>query len=169
MKHHFALYFVVVVTLLSIGTVENVPVIHPRPIVTLPNEIHHAIGASTPGKGSSAHSPWPSRNPTQSIVVASSSLRPTSSATDERPHRPQYSSRWSRRSTVENTILRFSLYVALFACLTSVFRCLCNATQRRQAPSKPVPVALKNKMYVSAIDGKRQESPPIYVAQLHHV
>lgn len=134
-----------------IKEIDNAPSIHPIHVETVP------LGprTSSPSSGST-HQPTQSSRQT---FVTASSTRP--STTHSHHHN---SGSWYSRSGTTQTIIRFSLYMIVFALLSVVVRTLCQSKTSKDVkdPKKVAGVITKTKMDASTVEGTREEAPPAY-------
>ncbi|CAF0855014.1 unnamed protein product [Rotaria sp. Silwood1] len=160
-----------IINFFIIDGIQNVPVIHPihvqtallRPIplrftsgyVTTRKPITSPVISIRPTK----HSWWHQRSSTQ-LTNLIPSLAPFTIH--------YYSSWWYRTSPAVRIILYILLGGGLISLTCKVLDYCCTSSKQRKPSKNNEPLVTENKMYVSTINGQREEAPPSYV-ETHNV
>jgi hypothetical protein len=153
-----------VITFFAIDGIQNAPVIHPIHVHTVP--LHPITARPTSAKVTSRkpfvshvtpnhpskHPWWYRSTSTQHTNLISSSS----------------SSWWYNQDSSGQTIVRIFLYAFLITFIYKLLKSVCKSKKQQKPKKKTSPIVVHNKMYVSTIDCKREESPPSY-ADIHTV
>ena len=155
-------FFIVflVITLFIINGVQNAPVIRPvhvqtvplRPVTVRPSFAHLTTGRSI----------VPSVTTIRSSKFTNRFSSPSSSTGSN------HSSWWDNPHSAGQIILRILMYALLITIVCNVLDNLCKSKKQQKLCKKENSDVTKDKMCISTIDGKREESPPPY-AEIHTV
>jgi hypothetical protein len=142
-----------VITVFIIDSVQNVPVIHPIHIHTVP--LRPITARSTPQKPSVTFVP---------------TIRPSlpSTTTYNNNNDNHSSSTWYHQYSTGKCVVGIFLLVIVSVGLVAAFRSLWRSKKQQKSCKKVNSVVVENKMYVSTINGTREEPPPRY-SEIHHV
>jgi hypothetical protein len=154
-------FFIIAFTI--IDGIQNAPAIHPIHVHTIPlHPVTHRpiVPSVTPIQPTESSKSW--SDSTQVTGLTSSPSSSSSSATD------YHSSWWNNQSLAVRIILHIFLQLLVFTLIYKVLDKFCKSKKQVEPSKKECPAVLKNKMYISTIDGRREESPPTYV-DIHKV
>jgi hypothetical protein len=152
----FCISFLVIVFSIIDG-IQNAPVIHPIHIHTIPLHpvtVRPTFTHVTTGK---------SVTTIHSSKFTSRFSSPTPPSTTD-----HHSSWWDNPHSTGQIILRICVNVILIAIVCKILENVCKSKKQQKPCKKESPAVLKNKMYISTIDGKREEPPPSY-PEIHQV
>jgi hypothetical protein len=149
-----------VITFFAIDGIQNAPVIHPIHVQTVP--LNSITARPTSAKVTS-------RKPFVSHVTPihpsehpwwywSTSTQHTNLISSSSP-----SSWWYNRDSAGQIFVRVFLYAFLITLIYKLLKYVCKSKKQQKPKKKTSPTVVHNKMYVSTIDCKREESPPSYV------
>ena len=156
--------------LFIIDDVQNVPIIHPIHLHTIPLNpatVRPTPTSMTTGKsampsvttiGTSKNSWWHGNSSTQFMTLISS----PSSTTHH------HSSPWNNSNSAISIIFRIVIYIIAMGLVYKILDIMCHSKKTKKANKANNPVTVTNEKYVSTIDGKLEGLPPPYGA-IHNV
>jgi hypothetical protein len=156
MKLHIIFFIIIFVI---IDGIQNAPVIHPIHVQTIP--LHPVTAKPTVITSQFTQSSEKySSDITQSTELTSS---PSLSSTT-----PHHSSWWNDSNSTGQRIFRIFIYICAFTLVCKFLECVGKSKKQETPSKKKCPVVVENKMYISTIDGQREEPPPAYV-EIHKI
>jgi len=151
-----------------IDGIQNVPVIHPIHVHTIP--LHPVTAQPTSARIPTLKPIVPSDTTIQPTEHSEGSSSISTPITDQTPSSttPHHSSWRYNSQTAGRISLLIFLHVLVVTLVCKVLERVCKSKKEENPCKKECPVVVKNKMSISTIDGQREQSPPPY-AQIHNI